>query len=719
AIVLTRLGWVLQRLNDAPTSERVLEKAVALSPDESDVRRELAGVLLAVGKAREAKEMYDGVELTFDDKLRMLSIHSALKEFDEAVALCDAVLKQKPGDPALLRLKADVLGWNREYKSAEILYRQLLAGKPNDPELSMKAAEMALWGNDTVRAMSDFQRLFEKNPTRREVWGGYLDAVGNMPTTTPTAAQVQGVKRIYALAVKPVGEEPTRDPMLLARLGRAMIKIGDPKAAAELTARAVEIGSPDQAVRRELAAVLLAVDKPLDALKMYEGVEPNIDDRLRLVAIYSALNRFADAEGEARKVLADRPMDLKLKRLLADVLSWNKNYDESLALFDELIRLDSTDPSLPRRRAEVTLWSKQYDLALQLLQPLVDDEAADQPLYINYIDAVSSAKRVTKDDEQIIATLRRIAEYTETIKEPPTRSFLARLAWALVRVKEEALAGVMLDRALNPEPTDHEVRREVSGVLLAVGRAREALGMFKGLKLTTDDYLRLFDIYATLSMFDDADKAIRAVMQERPKDPEVLYRLAEVSTWRNQHGEALKIYAKVAADKESDRFPDLPLKVARAALWSKNFSKATELFEELLDRDFNQPKLWESYLEAVAATGEVPAEAKPTVVKIYNATRSDDSRTAAFLARLAWVLARLDESQKARELIARVTRLNPRERNTRLTAADTLYELGDFQAAEREYENLLSIGATEDAAATTTTTRPRPRRANNAVRLTD
>ena len=73
--------------------------------------------------------------------------------------------------------------------------------------------------------------------------------------------------------------------------------------------------------RKEMAGICGLFGKGAQALKLYVGLELTADDRERLVGFHAAAKDFVAAEKGARELLATRPEDARLKRLLADVLS--------------------------------------------------------------------------------------------------------------------------------------------------------------------------------------------------------------------------------------------------------------------------------------------------------------------------------------------------------------------------------------------------------------
>src|SRR5262249_36337940 len=105
--LLTRLGWVMQRLNESAKASALIERATTNLPDTPKSHKELAGVLAALGRNKEALRLYDGLPLTIDDRRRLAALYAAEKEFPRAEEQCRAILRENAGDHEALRQLAD------------------------------------------------------------------------------------------------------------------------------------------------------------------------------------------------------------------------------------------------------------------------------------------------------------------------------------------------------------------------------------------------------------------------------------------------------------------------------------------------------------------------------------------------------------------------------------------------------------------------------------
>src|SRR5581483_12281331 len=155
----------------------------------------------------------------------------------------------------------------------------------------------------------------------------------------------------------------------------------------------------------------------------------------------------------------------------AEVLSWNKKYDEATALFEKLHEANRDDQRLLRRLAEVALWAGQYDRALGRYLRLLDADWNQPDLWPGYIDAASGAREVSADAHKSL-----VLRICERVPPPLLRDSarLARLAWVLRRLGEPRKSLGLLRQALELDPASREVRARLAETLQEVGEFAEA-----------------------------------------------------------------------------------------------------------------------------------------------------------------------------------------------------------------------------------------------------
>jgi cellulose synthase/poly-beta-1,6-N-acetylglucosamine synthase-like glycosyltransferase/predicted Zn-dependent protease len=672
---LGRLAWALTRLKDEKAAA-LADRAEGLTPEKPEARKELAGVLAALGRTKPALRLYDGLTLDLEDHYRLAALYAADKNFAAAAEECRAVLKERPDDRKALRQLADVLSWKKDYVESVALFERLAQADPADTELRLRLAEVLLWKGDYDRALDRFAALLTADFEQPALWVNFVNAAASAHALN--ASQAALARRI----VERITAKECKDVTLLTRMAWVLCRLKDTDQATALLDRVQAQAPQEPAARKELAGVLAAAGRNNDALRLYEGLPLDAEDHARLAALYSTEQDFASAEVHCRAVLQAKPDDSQALRRLADVLSWKKDYAGAVALFEKMSSANPADPELGRRLAEVLLWQGQHDKALLRFQALLE-ASFDQPdLWRDYVDAAAGAHQFLPAQAQLAV---RIAEQM-TRGEPKDPILLARLAWVLYRMKEKDRAGALIDRAATLRPDSPVARREVAGVLAALGRTKAALRLYEGLALDVEDRYRLTELYAADGDFDAAEAQCKALLRDRPEDRRALRQLAGVLTWKKDYAQALPLLKKLAAADPAN--PELPLRLAELMLWTGDYDKALERFQGLVEANFDQTELWHSFVDAAASARRLTDAQKALAVRIYERTVNGESKDAAFLARLAWLLSRAKEPAKAGILLDQAVALKPADPGVRKELAGTLAAVGKFREALRMYEGL-------------------------------
>ncbi|MGE3807740.1 MAG: tetratricopeptide repeat protein, partial [Gemmataceae bacterium] len=173
----------------------------------------------------------------------------------------------------------------------------------------------------------------------------------------------------------------------------------------------------------------------------------------------------------------------------------------------------------------------------------------------------------------------------------------------------------------------------------------------------------------------------------RPDDAKAQLLLADVLSWGGSYKEAAEIYRKLRQANPDDE--QLALRLARVLLWEKDYDAALKRFQMLLDKDFRDPELWRGFVDAAASADKVDPRYKPTALKIYERVSANVPNDPVFLARLAWVLRRVGETQKSIDLLETALAINPNSQQTILQLAEALYDAGRVAEAKEYFEEIL------------------------------
>ncbi|MGL6094829.1 MAG: tetratricopeptide repeat protein [Fimbriiglobus sp.] len=710
AVPLTaaRLAAILSRANRAVPAG-LADKANGIVPADDNQRRELAAVFAALGRRQQALDLYRGVARTADDTAALAGLFAAANDFVSAERVALDAVAENPRDIAAQRLLADILSWKKDYKGATAAYQKLIEQYPEDASLRAQLAQVLLWNGDYVDAATRYEAFLTKYPDRLDLTAPFFAALA-AADPPPTPAQARLAEKLADLPAN----RDSKDAGFLSNIAWVLHRVDAADRAKTYLDAAVALDPTDAQTRKNLAGVLQVFGRVKDALKMFEGLTLTEGDRFRLAGLFATDRQYDKTEEMVRSVLARDPGNVKALRLLADVLSWNEKYRadgyrESLELFAKLQTLAPTDREIPVRIAEVNLWAGNFDRATDLFGILLTDDFDRPSLWSAYIDSAASEKQPSAAEGVMAARIYTAAflptkppvkgMYPFPPADPtdgrevrdgrlPTR-FLSRLAWVLFQTNSKDKATTVINAAVARKPSVGEIRREIAGVLSSMGRFGDARKMYEGIAgelQTWVDVVRMAELDSAEGAFTRAADRLARVVRDHPDEKLPALLLADVLIWGKQYREATR-----RLDDARRRWPGDPAVEGRAAAalgYGGNPAAAVPLFVRLLEKNLDQPTLWQPFLDAVAAAPAGTANAA-LVTKIVQKLETTMAENPERVVGISLALARVGQGDRAIAGLRRALAVRPESQVLRRRLAETLSALGRTREAEVQFEILL------------------------------
>ncbi len=634
--------------------------------------------------------LFDRLPIDTDVRLRLISICAAAGDLAQAKARCESLLNDEPSNTRAKRWLADVLSWNREYAASLKLFQELIQLDPENIDLKIRAAETTLWSKDPARALAMFQALPEKTLEQASIRRAMIDAAAANAAPLPAPA----ARRLVAIAEKALtpNDALRDDAVRLARLGGILARLNEKALAGRALERALSLDPKENAVRLELGCALQAADLNIDALRIYDDMILDGDDRFRRIEVLAALKRFTQARDECVAILRTQPGSRVASRWLADLLSWNGEYAESLRRFDELSRETPDDPELALRIAEVTLWSGDFVKAALRFQTLGDKAFQAVRVRRAYIDAAAgcSTTAATKlDINQLVSVAERSLAATDELTTDAT--YLSRLALCLHRAGRKEEFTRVLNRAMALQPTDPAVRFELGGVLVAAGRFADAFRLYDGLPLEGINRFRLIDLYAARGDWETALRDARALLARNPEDVESKRRLADLLSWKKDYAESIRLFEELVVARPNDFA--IRQRLAEVALWSGDHAKALRSFNSLPDEVRSSSAFGRGYIDAAAGMDPASSPAiNRTITRDVFQTMLRDQDSAlndpCFLGRLGVVLHRVGETDLAVRALEMAEKLPLGDDAKKVELAGAFVAAGLYAKAAQLYEGM-------------------------------
>lgn len=349
----------------ATTDKRITaaEVRVRENPKDPAVRNDLVGAYLQ--KLRESgertylerasrivEELLISEPSNYDARSHRLEIEMQRHHFRQAVALANALIEERPRDPAVRGLAGDAHLELGEYDAAEMAYQKMLDLRPSMAAYSRVAFFRFVTG-DARGAIELMRRAIRMGAPAAENVAWCLADLGGMLFKTGSISEAEGAYRESLVAYP--GYHPA-----LAGMGRVLAARGRYREAAEAFR-----GAQARVPLPEYAATLA---------KLYRRLG-DVDREKRQIAMLDLADTLDKASGEAANrslALALADLDYKPARALElaaaeldvrrdvytwDTLAWalfrNGKYSEAAAAIRQALDQNTPEPSFHEHAARI------------------------------------------------------------------------------------------------------------------------------------------------------------------------------------------------------------------------------------------------------------------------------------------------------------------------------------------------------------------------------
>ncbi len=336
--------------------EAIYRKYLEKHPEDFEVRLKLAWLLVSAQRYEAAEGEYQRLRQehprSLEPMVGLAKLKLMEKDFSQALAYADEILRMQPNDPEGLSLKAESAYRLRQYAPAGENYRNLAGIKAHQVEGLLGQGKTLLKQGDRQAAAAAFTQAYALAPQRVEVRYYYAGR--------ETAASPEFVRNLTA------GQETPQQLVEWAQLYAAD-------------------GFNRQAIAGYEAA--LAQDPRYFPAQMglaeILGVDRQYDRSIQMF----------------QELAAEYPGNAKIMISLARVLGWSKNYDGSLEVYRQIAELNPAD-TVPRKEiARTAVWGKMMPRAREIYSSL------QQPPVDQKLLAALEARRFQGQDAEIMQGL--------------------------------------------------------------------------------------------------------------------------------------------------------------------------------------------------------------------------------------------------------------------------------------------------------------------------
>lgn len=307
-----------------------------------------------------------------------------------------------------------------------------------------------------------------------------------------------------------------------------------------------------------------------EVLKKNRG---NIKARVALADILSWLKEYDDSISEYEKALAIKPDDLEIKEKLAKVYTWKKDYQKAEDLYKDILKENPQNLDAHASLSQILIWSKRYTEAIGYIK-LALSKKEDLKLRFLYGQALLFSGRSQEAQEALKDVIAQDPENIEA------KTYLAD-ALSYNKKFDEAIS--LYKEALR-EREDLEVKRKLADVLSWDRKYRPALDLYDELLAEEDD--------------------LKIRLQK-----------ARVLGWARKHNQSLKEYQKIL-DRKCDQLVELEMK-AKEAYWNNRIKLAIGYYRELSEKEENVEAMFDlAQVYSYQLMGEEAIELYERILKV-------------------------------------------------------------------------------------------------------
>jgi len=389
------------------------------------------------------------------------------KEYGESEAILKDWTAQHPTDPQGFFQLGRVLSWDQKYEESIQQFSKGLVLNPKDLEARLELAEILSWQKRYPDALTEYRLALQTQPGNKEaelaigqilIWSGQLDEAQK---------QLAALQQKYPAEPRITDMQRNLDSL---RAQREAVRAISPPASEEFLRVLVQKDPRNYGAHLDLANLLLNRNELPGAVKELRAaaaLKPEDEAlRLRLGKVLSWNREYGETIGIYREWLQRHPDDQEVRIDLARVLSWNRNYDASLAEYRQILKKTPENTGAQLEMARVLSWARKYPESLEAFAAVLRQGPKNIDAWIGKGRVYSFQTRWRESLEAFNAALAL---------KPTDREALTGKAQALLWSGDTRAARGLLDRLYDENPKDTTVLLSLASAENSSGRPDKAL----------------------------------------------------------------------------------------------------------------------------------------------------------------------------------------------------------------------------------------------------
>lgn len=488
AVLQARIDSAFQEGN-GEVAISLVQQALGLEPSNMELQRQLAQAYLLAERFDNAIVLLQELRNNYPNNFEMLRDLATAQvrsgKLADAADTLAAYLQLQPGDQMARLERARLLSWSRHFEDAQRAYQEVLQADPENVQAQVGLAQVNLWQGRYAPALNQFDAVLSRLPDQREA------LIGKSLSLYGTGRKDEA----YQL----IGQIQQRYPE-----------------DREVVAMLEGFRETEQQEAGQQAAVPPDVDTLIQSYQEVLSRNPREFEALRMLGeLYARQSNFNQAVAFYRQASAERPEDSQLKLTLARTLSWIQEFEESAALYRDLLRRDA-NPTTRLELARVLSWAGNYDESVEMYRLLLASDRGNTEAALGLARVLSWSRNYNES----MLTYRQLIE-----QEPRNRD--ARVEYARVNAwRGDFDQAIRLYSDLQSNyPNDRDVLLGMGQTLQWAGRAQEAEQILTPLRAAHPNdpevLLAMAGAQLALGRGDLAMRALQIAETNAPEDRDV------------------------------------------------------------------------------------------------------------------------------------------------------------------------------------------------------
>lgn len=302
---------------------------------------------------------------------------------------------------------------------------------------------------------------------------------------------------------------------------------------------------------------------------------------------FAALDNTSSAEGFLEKLSENRPQDIEIKQMLADIYTKQRDFNSAVSTYNAIIELDPDRASAYLELGNVYVNMRKWNEAIPALEKAVELNPQETRSYYFIGRAYEEQKNFAK-------AVDAYKKFAESDPENPEDVYL-RLGLAQMEAEDYTGAISSLEKAVADNPQEDSIKYKLAEAYREAQQYENAEKTYKELAEANPDEARVYyntimQMYDKANMPDQAIAAAQDLVELDPDNADSVYNLGYMYVKEERFSEAVDIFKRAIELRPSFEYAYMNLGYSYSQLGQ--YGNAISAFQELAKLTPDDDNVW-------------------------------------------------------------------------------------------------------------------------------